>query len=126
MTAKIRRYISPATHDYVVDAGGLKGDTGYTSQVVLALGTQRGTCQVAPEFGSRIHTIRKADETGRKLCEKYAVEALPHVAAKVKSLTATATLSTVVKGAIELVVEIDPGRGLPIQKIPYTAQLGNA
>ncbi len=123
MTAKIRRYISPTTHDYTVDAGGLKADTGYTSQVVLALGTERGTCQVAPEFGSRIHLIRKADENGRKLCEKYAIEALGHIAAKVQSLGVVATLADRA-GQIDLVVALDLGRGVEIQKIPYTAQIG--
>lgn len=124
MAAKTRRYIDATTHDYIVYQGGLKADPGYTSQVVLALGTQRGTCQVAPEFGSRIHTVRFADESGRKLVEKYALEALAHITAKVQSLTVTVTLAKYQPGVMDIVVVIDPGRGMPAEKIPYTATLG--
>ena len=124
MTAKIRRLILPSTRDYTVDAGGLKADTGYASQVVVALGTKLGTCQVAPEFGSRIHTIRKADEAGRKLAEKYALEATAHIAAKVKSIKVVATLSTTKAGVIDFQVELDHGRGLPTEKVPYSATIG--
>jgi phage gp46-like protein len=122
VAAKLRRYLSPATRDYVVSSGGFQGDDGIASKVVLALGMKRGSCPVYPEFGSRLHLVRKADERGRREAESYAREALAHLAGEVTELSVTATISTLRPGAIELDVSYRLG-DVP-QRVPYTQRVG--
>lgn len=123
MAAKTRRYISPTTRDYVIESGGLRGDDGYSSKVILALGTELGSCQVAPNFGSRLHTIKIAGTASTRLAQKYGVEALAHIASEVKSLEVSAELHKDVKGAMKLTVSIDPGRGKQAVKVEYTSRV---
>jgi phage gp46-like protein len=118
---RARRWIDAATGDYVVESGRLKQDDGFTSKAVLALRTKLGSCLAFPAFGSRLHEIRKADEQGRRLAEKFALMACAHLSAEVDDLKAVATLSER-SGAIELVVS---GRkGNEVLRAPYTAVVG--
>lgn len=122
MAAKLRRYISHTTRDYVVTGGGFQADPGVSSKVVLALGMRRGSCPVYPEFGSRLHLVKKADERGRREAEAYAAEALEHLVGEVKDLEVTATLSASRPGAIDLDVSYRLG-DVP-QRVPYTQRVG--
>lgn len=58
MAAK-RRYIDPATGDYVVENGRLKESQGISATVVLHILTPHGSMAVAPEAGNRIHEMKK-------------------------------------------------------------------
>lgn len=117
---RTRRWIDAATRDYVVEGGQLKQDDGFTSKVVLALGTKLGSCQVLPSFGSRLHEIKYADERGRKLAEAYARLALVHLTEEIQDLTITATLPGA--GRIDLVIEGRKGtRGF---RANYSHRLG--
>lgn len=122
MAAKTRRWISPTTRDYVVTGGGFQGDSGVASKVYLALATKRGSSAVYPEFGSRLHLVRKADERGRREAIAYATEALTHLAGEVSDLEVSATVSTDRVGAIELEVAYRLG-DVP-QRVPYTQRVG--
>ena len=99
-----KRWIDAETGDYVVERGVLKEDDGFTSEVALALRTRLGSCLVLPSFGSRLHEVKRADEQGRRLSEKHAINALAHLTRKVDNLTVSAALSVDRPGAIELVV----------------------
>lgn len=122
MAAKTRRYISPTTRDYVVTGGGFRADDGIVSKVYLALATRRGSCAVYPEFGSRLHLVRKADERGRREAIAYATEALTHLAGEVNDLEVTATVSSARVGAIEL--EVAYRLGDVQQRVPFTQRVG--
>lgn len=119
-----RRYIDPARRDYVAEGGALKQDDGFTSKVVLALSTRLGSAQASPLFGSRLHEIKRADEQGRQLAEKHALRALSHLTGDIRELRATAVLSKVAPGRIELA--ITGRRGLEVVRVDYTAVLGGA
>lgn len=121
MAAKLRRYIHPTTRDYVVSGGGFQADSGVASKIVLALGMQRGSCPVYPEFGSRLHLVKRADERGRREAEAYAREALEHLAGEVTDLVVTATISTEKPGAIE--IEVAYRLGDVPQRVPYTQKV---
>jgi phage gp46-like protein len=114
-----RRWLDAQTLDYVVEAGGLKQDEGFTSQVVLALATRLGSCQVYPAFGSRLHQVKRADETGRRLAEAYAKLAIAHLS--IKDLRVVATLSKSAPGRISLLVA-GKKSGLPVN-VPYNVDL---
>lgn len=116
---KPRRWIDAATRDYVVEGGDFKQDDGFTSKVVLALATRRGSCLVAPWFGSRLHEIRYADERGRGLAETFTKQALAHLTAQIKDLRVKATI--VHKAAILIVVS--GRRGRSAVRIEYTAKV---
>ena len=117
---RARRWIDAQTLDYVVEGGGLKQDDGFTSQVVLALSTRLGSCQVFPSFGSRLYQIKRADETGRRLAEAYARLALAHLT--IKDLTITATIDSVrAPGRIQLLIT-GKKNGRPVSA-PYTVPL---
>lgn len=117
----LRRYIDPTTRDYVVRQGELVQDDGFTSKVVLALATRLGSAQALPEFGSRLHEIKHADERGRLLAEKHALRALAHLADEIAELRVTASLSTKRRGAIDVTVS---GRcGERVLNANYTAVL---
>lgn len=73
------RYIDPQTGDYVVERGAPRSDATVASEVVLALRTRRGSAGAAPEFGSRLHTIRKLTPATRGLAAVYAREAIQHL-----------------------------------------------
>lgn len=122
MPAKARRWIG-TDGDYVVEAGNLRGDDGFTSKAVLALRTRKGSCLVFPQFGSRLHEIKKADERGRKLAEKRAYEAVAHLAAEVDELAVTATL-TDVPGRID--IEVTGKKGATTLTARYTSTPGAA
>jgi phage gp46-like protein len=119
-----RRYLDAKSRDYVVLAGELQQDHGFTSQVVLALGTRLGSCLVLPEFGSRIHEVRRADEQGRMLAEKHAVRALQHLTGRFKDLHVVASISTKRPGAIEL--EVSGKRGEVDLSTKYSASVGGS
>jgi phage gp46-like protein len=104
--------------DYVVEGGDFKQDAGWTSKVYLALSTKLGSCQVLPGFGSRLHEIRHADETGRRLSESYALMALQHLTQDIQDLQVVATLPPNSPGRIDLVVS---GRNGTTQvQVPYS------
>lgn len=79
MPAARRRYIDPATGDYVVENGGPRNDDTVGSQIVLAIGTRRGSCPVAIDLGSRLHEIRKARAGADRLAAAYIREAISHL-----------------------------------------------
>jgi phage gp46-like protein len=116
---KPRRWIDPATHDYVVENGDFKQDEGSTSKVVLALATKKGSCQVLPWFGSRLHEIRFADERGRGLAETFAKQALAHLVGELVGLSIKA--SVVNQTAILLVIVWR--RGTRPVRVQYTARV---
>jgi phage gp46-like protein len=118
-TVRARRWIDAQTLDYVVEAGGLKQDDGFTSQVVLALATRLGSCQVYPAFGSRLYQVKRADETGRRLSEAYAKLAIAHLS--IKELRVVATLSKSAPGRISLLVA-GKKSGMPVN-VPYNMEL---
>jgi phage gp46-like protein len=120
----VRRWIDPKTRDYVVENGDLKQDYGFTSQVVIALATRLGSCLVMPNLGSRIHEVRRADEQGRMLAEKHAVQALQHLSSRFKDLVATASISTERPGAIDL--QISGKRGQVELSMKYTASVSSS
>lgn len=123
MVAKARRRLDPKTRDYVLASGGIAEDAGIDTQVLLALGTRRGSCQVYADLGSRLHTIQRADTAGLRLAEFYAREALEHVRARVKDLRITASLASGGKpGAIDLAVEYKIGN--ETKRVVYTATAG--
>ena len=121
---KERRWIDPQTRDYVVEDGDLKQDYGFTSQVVLALATRLGNCLVMPNFGSRLHEVRRADEQGRMLTEKHAIQALQHLTSKFSGLTVTASISTERPGVIEL--EVSGKRGEVNLSTRYSASVSSS
>jgi phage gp46-like protein len=122
VAAKLRRHVDPKTRDYTVESGGFKADAGYASQILLALGMERGSCPVFPEFGSRLHLVKKADDRGRRESEAYATEALSHLAGKLDDLVVTATLSTARPGAIE--IEVAYRLGNETLRVPFTSRAG--
>lgn len=73
------RFIDPQTGDYVITNGAPRSDATVASEVVLALRSRRGSAGAAPEFGSRLHTIRKLTATSRALAAVYAREAIQHL-----------------------------------------------
>lgn len=109
MAAKTRRYIHPTTRDYVVDTGGYQSDPGFTSKVVLALATKLGTCIVNPTFGSRLHEVKRWDEVGRRLTEKYAAEALEHLLSEIVNMTIVVEMSAKKSGLFDVVVQGERG-----------------
>lgn len=113
------RWLDPATHDYVVEAGDFKQDDGSTSKVVLALATKKGSCQLAPWFGSRLHEIRFADARGRGLAVTFAKQALAHLGSELVELSVTANI--VQKTAIVIVVAYR--RGTRAVRVEYTARV---
>lgn len=122
MAAKLRRYIDPTTRDYVVESGGFKGDSGISTQILIAWGMELGSCPVFPELGSRLHRVKHADERGRREAEAYGTEAIGHLKGKVNDLAVTATLSTLLPGCISL--EAVYRLGDVEQRVPYTARVG--
>jgi hypothetical protein len=108
----------------VVEAGGLRGDDGFTSKVVLALGTKLGSCLVFPEFGSRLHEVETADEAGRKMSEKRAWQAIAHLETEVSDLTVAASLPVNRPGQIEIVVS--GKKGSTSFTARYTSNTGGA
>ena len=122
MASVARRYIDAKTGDYQVASGGFRGDSGFTSKAVLALRTQKGSITVYPEFGSRIHEVRIADERGRKMAEKRAYEAVAHLADEVEDLTVVATLPVNRPGQIDITVS--GRRGSTTYTANYTASVG--
>lgn len=121
---KVRRWIDPKSRDYVVEGGELKQDHGFTSKVVLALATKLGSCLVLPEFGSRIHEVKRADEQGRRLAEKHALNALHHLTAEITGLTVAAFISTERPGVIE--IDVSGKRGQMELSTRYTASVVTA
>jgi phage gp46-like protein len=117
---RARRWIDAAKLDYVVENGGLKQDDGFTSKALLALSTRLGSCQVNPLFGSRLYQVKRADETGRRLAEAYALLALQHLKAEIQDLTVVASLPHNAKGRIELVVS--GRRGTQAVSAKYTVR----
>lgn len=115
------RYISPSTGRYVVSAGGYQEDSSVASKVVLALRTRRGTAAVYPTFGSRLHEIRKADESGRRSAEKFARQALIHLARQVESLDVEAQLLG--KGIIGITVSAKQNGRVVV--VSYTQVVGS-
>jgi phage gp46-like protein len=93
MAAVAHRMLDASTRDYVLSGGGLLVDTGFTTKVVLALSTKRGSMLAFPEFGSRMHEVQVADERGRKLAEKYAWQAVAHLESEVDQLEVEASLT---------------------------------
>jgi phage gp46-like protein len=129
MAAASQRLVDAETRDYVVSSGGLQNDTGFTSKVVLALGTRKGSCTFFPEFGSRLHEVQTADERGRKLAEKFAWQAVEHLVDQVDALTVEASLkpfdrSPAIVGAIY--VQVTGKRGTTTETARYTASAGIA
>lgn len=122
VSVRLRRYIDPKTRDYVVDGGQLRQDDGFTSKVVLALATRLGSALAFPEFGSRLHEIKRADEQGRRLAEKHALKALAHLEREIGELKVDAKLPPHRPGAIELTVS--GRRGGDELSVDYTAVLG--
>lgn len=116
-TVRARRYVDAVTRDYVVEQGGLKQDDGFTSQVVLALATDLGSCQVLPTFGSRLREIKRADEQGRRLAEKHARTALAHLTDQVRDLMVTATIQP----PSAIVIVVSGRRGMTAVQATYTA-----
>lgn len=119
---QVRRWIDAQSRDYVVEGGRLKQDDGFTSAVVLALGTRLGSAFCFPEFGSRLHEVRKADEQGRRLAEAFAIKALEHMRANVSDLKVQASIDTKRPGRIDL--EVSGTRGYQVMRAEYTAVLG--
>lgn len=120
MPAVARRAISPTTGDYTVVSGGVEGDDGFTSKAVLALRTRYGSIPVYPEFGSKLHLVKFADERGRKLAEKYAFDAVRHLETEVEDLTVVAMLDKARPGQIDIYVS--GRRGSTTYTAQYTAR----
>lgn len=124
MPARARRWIDPKTGDYAVLNGGLRGDDGFTSAAVLALRTRKGSIPIFPEFGSRLHEIRFADERGRKLAEKWGFDAVAHLADRADDLAVSASLSSETPGAIDVIVS--GRRGSTTFTARYSAAVGRS
>jgi len=119
--SKPRRWIDAQSRDWLVEGGDYKQDAGFTSKVVLALGTKRGSCQAYPRFGSTLHLVKHADERGRRLAEAYALIAVQHLASEARDLKATAELDTKWPGLIFLTVS--GRRGTTTVYAKYTARV---
>jgi phage gp46-like protein len=118
MPAKANRYLT-VSGDYQQLAGGVRGDDGFTSKVILALRTRLGSCIAFPEFGSRLHEIKIADERGRKMAEKRAAQALVHLAEQYDGLVVQAVLENKT-----IVVYVSGKRGSTELRAQYTATAG--
>ena len=57
--------IDPETQDYVLEDGHLVRDDGLQGVVYLALFTERGSYPDDPEFGSRLHLLRRRKNPAR-------------------------------------------------------------
>jgi phage gp46-like protein len=129
VAAASQRRILATTRDYVVSGGGYANDDGFTSLVVLALGTRLGSCLFFPEFGSRLHLVQTADERGRKLAEKYAWEAIAHLESLVDGLKVEASLtpydSREPKRAGAIYLQVSGKRGATTLTALYTASVGS-
>lgn len=88
-----RRYVDPATGDYVLVNGSPKEADGLAQHVALCLRTRRGS-SIAAEWGSRFHTINKIVSGTTRLVERYAIEAVQHLIDRkaITDVSATATL----------------------------------
>jgi phage gp46-like protein len=73
------RYIDPETGDYILANGAPTEDTTVASEVVLAIRSRRGSAGATPEFGSRLHTIKKLVPGADRLAMAYAREAIQHL-----------------------------------------------
>jgi hypothetical protein len=119
--SKPRRWLDASTRDFLVELGDYKQDAGFTSKVVLALGTKRGSAQAYPGFGSQLHLVKHADERGRRLAESYALLAVQHLRDEVRDLKATAELDARWPGLIFLTVS--GRRGTITVYAKYTARV---
>ena len=70
--------VDPVTRDYVVSDGLLEGDDGLQTPVLLCLFTERGGWLDDPDFGSRLHDLRrmKVPAAAAVLCPDMVHEAL--------------------------------------------------
>lgn len=119
MPAKANRYVT-VDGDYEQLGGGVRGDDGFTSKVVLALRTKLGSMVAFPEFGSRLHEIKVADERGRKMAEKRAAQAVAHLADQVDGLKVAAFL-TDDRGTRRIEIVVSGKRGSTELTAQYTA-----
>ena len=84
---------------------------------MLALRTRRGSCPLAPTFGSRLHEIRKLSPRSDRLAESYAREAIEHLVAsrEVRALDVEAS----VRGSALLIVLSYTTRAGERPSLPY-------
>lgn len=73
------RYIDPASGEFTIERGVPRSDETVASDVILALRSRRGYCAGDPDFGSRLHTIKKLTPSARRLAEAYVLEAIRHL-----------------------------------------------
>lgn len=118
-----RPYIDPRTGDYQLVSGSLRNDDTLASTVVLLLRTERGSCPVAPDHGSRLHTLRKATPDAGRLAREYVVEAIAPVKQWLRDLQVTADVVSERTGArLEVVVAYRDTSG-EARRVPYTRSL---
>lgn len=69
-------YIDPLTRDYVLEDGRFQVDEELSTAVYLCLETQRGTRIGDPDFGSRLHELRKNPQRSAEQAPALVKEAL--------------------------------------------------
>ena len=124
--AASRRWLDPATRDYVVERGGPRPDATRASKVLLRLTTRRGSCAVAPTLGSRLHLIRRDGPGVTQRAEAYALEAVDDLVKRreIREVTARADVTGPPGNrAIEVVVFFREGASDP-RSVRTTHRIG--
>lgn len=120
MVLAIRRYADPETLDFVLVHGAPRGDLTLATDVLRRLATRRGSIATLPNFGSRLHTIRKLVRNVHRLGEHYVRDALADLVAsrRIRDLEAKGTAD---RTRAALLVEVSfRDRGGSTQTVRYT------
>lgn len=94
MSIAVRRYMSAATRDHVIEKGERKGDDTYSSTVLFLVLLKYNTCPVLPGMGSKFHLIDKLTDDAPTRCEKEMERCLRPLTAdrRISELVTTAKL----------------------------------
>lgn len=89
MSANTRFYIDPVKKDWVLFLGQPKQDDSVMSEAFYLLDLQRGSASAFPDWGSRLHTIKKLTANVQSEAKAMAEEALAPMVAdrRIQNLT---------------------------------------
>ena len=106
-----RRYIDPATNDYLVVNGALRNDETHASTVVLLLTLRKGSCAVAPELGNAIFDeLKKLGDGAQRRAEQLAEQALAPLT-RSRRITNLNIVATIDADLLSLSVEFTDPQG---------------
>lgn len=102
MTARKKRTV---TGEVVLENGRYVEDVAFSTELVSRLRTRRGSIVPLPNYGSRLHEIKKTTSDAAVLAEKYASIAVQPMIdqRKIRSATFTATVQRTSPGAYLLI-----------------------